>query len=134
MKQRWEKYISKTLDKFGVTTEELEERDFREGSETGVDDKTDASLDVSTMRGYRGNANYYTHADDLKILDYIIQNKRFTNVGGIAMWEMMVKRGVIPGRSLHSLKERFRKVIIKKIRSYGLNEETVSKFLTNTCE
>ena len=88
MKQRWEKYISKTLDKFGVTTEELAERDVREGSEVGEDDETDGSLDVSTMRGYRGNANYYTNADDLKILDYIVQNKRFTDVGGNGMWEV----------------------------------------------
>jgi len=129
MKQRWEKYISKTLEKFGVTTEELEERDGQEGSEAGEDEETEGSLDVSTMRGYRGNANYYTTADDLKILDYIIQNKRFSDVGGIAMWETMVKRGVIPGRSFHSLKERFRKVIIKKIRTYGLSEETVRKFV-----
>eukprot|EP00090_Calanus_glacialis_P016457 TRINITY_DN25768_c0_g1_i1.p1 TRINITY_DN25768_c0_g1~~TRINITY_DN25768_c0_g1_i1.p1 ORF type:complete len:1107 (-),score=385.74 TRINITY_DN25768_c0_g1_i1:97-3417(-) len=134
MKQRWEKYISKTLDKFGVTTEELAERDVREGSEVGEDDETDGSLDVSTMRGYRGNANYYTNADDLKILDYIVQNKRFTDVGGNGMWEVMVKRGVIPGRSFHSLKERFRRVIIKKIRTYGLSEETVSKFLSKTRE
>ena len=88
MKQRWEKYISKTLDKFGVTTEELEERDVREGSEAGEDDETDGSLDISTTRGHRGNANYYTNADDLKILDYIVQNKRFPDVGGNAMWEV----------------------------------------------
>ena len=47
---------------------------------------------------------------------------------------MMVKRRVIPGRSWHSLKERFRRVIIKKIRTYGLSEETVSKFLSKTRE
>ena len=92
MKQRWEKYISKTLEKFGVTTEELEEKDVREGSHVGDDDETDGSLDVSTMRGYRGNANYYTTADDLKILEYIVQNKRFTDVGGNALWEVCFYR------------------------------------------
>ena len=33
MKQRWEKYICKSLDKFGVTMEELEEVGVREGSD-----------------------------------------------------------------------------------------------------
>jgi hypothetical protein len=46
MKQRWEKYISKALDKFGVTTEELKEKYFLKGSEAQEDDETHGSLDV----------------------------------------------------------------------------------------
>ena len=118
MKQRWEKYISKTLDKFGVTLEELEERDVQEGSETGEDDETDGHLD---LRGFRSKANYYSNADDVKIIEFIIKNKRFHEVGGNALWDTMEKRGDLPGRSWHSLKERFRKVIIKKIGSYDLS-------------
>ena len=44
--------------------------------------------------------------------------------------KLMETRGVLTGRSWHSMKERFRKVIMKKIRSYGLSEETVQRFLT----
>jgi hypothetical protein len=132
MKQRWEKFISKSLDKFGVTAEELEERDVQEGSEMGNDDETDMSQDISSMRGYRSGANYYTAADDQKILDYIVQNKRFSHLGGRALWQMMENEEVLPGRTWHSLNERFRKVILKKIRTYGLSEETVSKFLAKS--
>ena len=46
MKKRWEKYISKALDKFGVTKEELKEKYFLKGSEAQEDDETHGSLDV----------------------------------------------------------------------------------------
>merc|ERR1712112_193722 len=95
MKQRWDKFISKSLDKFGVTVDELEQRDDKDKSES----EDDAEV---SQRGFRVNANYYTNIEDLKIIEY------------------METRGVLTGRSWHSMKERFRKVIMKKIRSYGL--------------
>ena len=82
------------------------------------------------MRGFRSKANYYSYADDVKIIEFIIKNRRFHEVGGNALWDTMEKRGDLPGRSWNSLKERFRKVIIKKIGSYDLSEETVNQFLT----
>ena len=87
MKQRWDKFISKSLDKFKITVEELEEIDVQEGSENG-DDDTDLNSSTVSLRGFRANANYYTTADDEKILNYIITNKRFSDVGGRAMWEV----------------------------------------------
>ena len=87
MKQRWEKYISKSLDKFGVTIEDLEEVVVQGGSEAGDEDDTDLSLDTSSMRGFRSNANYYTSSDDQKILEYITKNKRFSDLGGNALWQ-----------------------------------------------
>ena len=44
-------------------------------------------------------------------------------------FKMLEQRAVLPGRSWGSLKERFRKVILKKVRTYGLSEEHVRKFL-----
>ena len=76
MKQRWEKYISKTLYK------------FEENSKAGEDDETDGSFDVSTIWEFRGGASYYTILDDIKILYYIVKNKSFSDVGGKAMWEV----------------------------------------------
>ena len=87
MKQRWEKYICKSLDKFGVTMEELEEGGVQEGSEAGDEDDTNLSSDTS-MRGFRSNANYYTASDDKKVLEYIIKNKRFSDLGGNAFWQV----------------------------------------------
>jgi len=122
MKQRWDKFISKSLDKFGVTVDELEQRDEKDKSES----EDDAEV---SQRGFRVNANYYTNIEDLKIIEFMESNQRF-DVGGRALWQLMETRGVLSGRSWHSMKERFRKVIMKKIRSYGLSEETVQRFLT----
>ena len=49
-------------------------------------------------------------------------------------FKMMEQRAVLSGRSWGSLKERFRKVILKKIRTYGLSEENVRKFLEKNYE
>jgi len=132
MKQRWEKYISKSLEKFKVTEEDLKQRDAQDGSDADEDDLEESS-DTSSQRGYRSNANYYTKTEDLKILEFMVSNHRF-DVGGRSMWQLMVARGVLPGRSWHSLKERFRKVVIKNIRNYGLSEETVQKLLSRCRE
>ena len=103
-------------------------KDAQDGSETD-DCSTEGSPANSSVRGFRSNANYYTTAEDLKILEFMVTNRRF-DVGGRAMWETLESRAVLPGRTWHSIKERFRKVIIKKIRSYGLSEETIEMFLT----
>jgi len=132
MKQRWDKYISKSLEKFKVTEEDLKQRDVQDGSEAEEDDLEESS-DTSSQRGYRSNANYYTKTEDLKIIEFMVSNRRF-DVGGRSMWQLMVARGVLPGRSWHSLKERFRKVVIKNIRNYGLSEETVQKILSRCRE
>jgi len=130
MKQRWEKFLCRSLDKFGVTPKDLEMKDAQDGSETD-EGSTEGSPANSSVRGFRSNANYYTTVEDLKILEFMVTNRRF-DVGGRAMWETMESRAVLPGRSWHSIKERFRKVIIKNIRSYGLSEETIEMFSTKS--
>jgi len=128
MKQRWEKFLSRSLDKFGVTPTDFEMKDAHNRSETDESSTAGEGTQANTpIRGFRSNANYYTTTEDLKILEFMVTNHRF-DVSGRAMWEMMESKDVLPGRSWHSLKERFRKVIIKKIRSYGLSEETLKKF------
>jgi len=130
MKQRWDKFIMKRLDKFGLSIEEMEDNDARESSAAGDNDEADMTVHNSSMRGYRRNANYYTTAEDEKIIDYIIKHNKFTGLGGNALWVEMERNGILPGRSWGSLKERFRKVILKQIKIYNLSEKNVKKFLT----
>jgi len=123
MKQRWKRYISRNLDKYNVCIEDLERK------------KMDREIIVSdnssriTTRGFRSNANYYTEADDRKILNFIIENKRYKDVGGRSMWLEMEKSKLLPDRTFHSLKERYRKIIIRNIQSYGLAKEYIDKFV-----
>ena len=86
MKQRWEKYISKSLEKFKVTVDDLKQRDAEDESETDEDDREECS-DTSSQRGFRSNANYYTKPEDLKIIEFMVSNSRF-DVGGRSMWQV----------------------------------------------
>ena len=75
-----------SVDKFGVTPKDLEMKDAQDGSETD-EGSTEGSPANSSVRGFRSNANYYTTAEDLKILEFMVTNRRF-DVGGRAMWEV----------------------------------------------
>ena len=65
---------------------------------------------------------------DQHILDFILENKRQGEVGGVEMWKLMEERGAVEGRSWQSLKERFRKTIVKNMKTYGLTDEQLATF------
>lgn len=67
--------------------------------------------------------------EDLKIIRFISQNSRYSEIKGIAMWNLMEAKNVVPARTAQSMKERFRKRILPSIRSYGLNSDVVRRFL-----
>ena len=70
----------------------------------------------------------YTKAEDLAILGFIADNRRFGDVGGVEMWKLMEEREVVVGRSWQSMKERFRKKIVNNIKSYNLSKEQLKGF------
>ena len=122
LRERFDKNIEKNLKKFGVSKPQLE--------------KVDRNMEVSNMegrerkkaRGFRQNANYYSREEDLNILKFIAENKRFDDVRGNEVWQVMEERKVVKGRSWQSMKERFRKEISARIKSYGLSKEIVRGF------
>jgi len=79
-------------------------------------------------RGFRKNAKQYTEEEDLNILKYIEENQMFENVKGRKVWQEIEEKNILEGRTWQSMKERFRKVMMTRIKSYGLIEETVQKF------
>ena len=60
----------------------------------------------------------YSRSDDEAILKHILKNKDYSRVGGRQLWIEMEELEVVSGRSWQSLKEHFRKVIMRNIRSY----------------
>jgi hypothetical protein len=78
--------------------------------------------EVLQRKGFRQNANYYTRGEDLNILRFIAENERFEDVRGNEVWHVMEERKVVEGRSWQSMKERFKKVILKRIMTYNLGE------------
>ena len=85
MKGRWEKYVSKDLNKFNVTAEDLIEADKRIYGDDGATEETD---DRSNFRGVRSGRSFYTREEDLKILNFLLQNRRYQDVKGRAVWQV----------------------------------------------
>ena len=75
-------------------------------------------------RGFRANANYYTREEDQKILGFILEGHYSRHVKGQALWSMMEKACVLPGRTWQSMRERFLKSIMRRLHSFScLGEE-----------
>ena len=53
-----------------------------------------------------------------KILGFILDNGRSADTGGVSLWQLMEYREVVEGRTWQSMKERFRKSILKRIDSF----------------
>ena len=63
----------------------------------------------------------YTKEEDLKILRYILDNRRMADTNGNTLWKLMEERKVLEERSWQSMKERFRKRIRNNLASYALS-------------
>ena len=118
VKSRFAKHIVTNLARFGVTKSELVAADKKreEAAETRGEGEDS---------GYRAR---YRRQEDQAIVAFIAGNRRYGDVGGRQLWKLMEERGVVKGRSWQSLKERFRKTILKKIRSYELTGEQLRGF------
>ena len=114
LKERFEKHIDLNLKKFGTSKKQLREKDVQKP--------------VASGRGARLNGNYYSKAEDVKIVQFIADNKRFQDTKGNELWKVMEERNVLEGRTWQSMKERFRKVIINKINQYGFEKNVVNQF------
>ncbi|KAF2365159.1 Rap1 Myb domain [Trinorchestia longiramus] len=74
----------------------------------------------------------FTRTEDMLILDFILKNRRHKEVGAKRMWEDMVR--VMTGlnhRSWHSVKERYRKIIVKNITQYDIPEKERKLLVSN---
>ena len=85
MKSRWEKYVSKNLTAFSVTSEDLIEADKRIFGDDGA---TEEDADRSNFRGVRTGRSFYNREEDLKIINFILQNRRYQDVKGRAVWQV----------------------------------------------
>ncbi|KAK9878638.1 hypothetical protein WA026_023088 [Henosepilachna vigintioctopunctata] len=80
------------------------------------------------MSGYR---KPYTHKEEKKILDYIINKKAYHRLRGYTFWKEVVK-DELPERTYQSVHERFRKHIVNHLNNpaYDLSREEQSKITT----
>ena len=92
MKGRWEKYISRDLKKFDVTHEDLVEADRRIFGEDGgpKEEADNAVVENANFRGVRSGRKFYSKEEDLKIVNYLLENRRYQEVNGRALWQVIV--------------------------------------------
>ncbi|XP_066973721.1 serine-rich adhesin for platelets-like isoform X2 [Macrobrachium rosenbergii] len=79
----------------------------------------------------------YTSSEDVKILKYIIKYKGYDKLGGNVFWKDMEASKTVPGRSWHSLKERYRKRIVHHLPiflHYGINENHLRRLSSGAGE
>ena len=90
------------------------------------DIETASTISNSTHHSTRGNP--YSRNEEQKIIEWIVEHKRFSEVKGIAMWKILEFSGILPGRSHQSIKERFRKHILPNINHYAMDESDREAF------
>ena len=71
MKGCWERYVSKDLKKFKVTHKKLIEADIKIHGEVEAGKK------------------FYSRKEDLKIIKYLLENRRYQDVGGESLWKAL---------------------------------------------
>ena len=101
--------------------------DSRIDENSSSESEDDRKSTISTVSS-SGNRRPYSHQEEQKIVKWIAKHRRYSEVNGIAMWKLMAESGELGDRSYHSLKERFRKHIIGKIRIYDLSEAEKEAF------
>lgn len=87
MKHRWNK-LSQILDKYNVTVDQLVEVDRKKYGATT--DSPDVEDDAKSHRGSKPGRQSYTLEEDMKIIDYLLQNRRYTEVRGKVMWQVNI--------------------------------------------
>ncbi|XP_068218756.1 uro-adherence factor A-like [Palaemon carinicauda] len=86
---------------------------------------------------HNGTRKPYSKNEDVQILKYIIKHKGYDQLGGNLLWQDMETSKTIPGRSWHSLKERFRKRIVHclpKYVKYGFNQSHLRRLSSRVGE
>ena len=115
LRERFEKHIEPNLRHFGSSKNDML--------------KADRDHNISKQTAGRRNCNYYSTEEDLKIISFIVENRRYLDVGGNELWKIMEERTIVEGRSWQSMKERYRKVISPKINQYKLEKAIVANFV-----
>ncbi|KAK4324359.1 hypothetical protein Pmani_004986 [Petrolisthes manimaculis] len=75
----------------------------------------------------------YSHVEDSRIVAFIKSTKRYSEVSGKSMWQLMaLSEPVLKGRTWLSLKERFRKSILPRIDTFSVTRVEVDHFENKT--
>ncbi|KAL0277712.1 UNVERIFIED_CONTAM: hypothetical protein PYX00_004907 [Menopon gallinae] len=65
----------------------------------------------------------------MAILSYILEDDRYLQSSGNKIWKLAEEQGICPGRGFWSLKERYRKTIVRNIFRYPIDREIAAKLI-----
>lgn len=65
----------------------------------------------------------------MAIVKYMTTEKRYLKACGVEVWKDAEKMQVCPGRPYYSLKERYRKTIVKNLRHYEVDKALANKIM-----
>jgi len=67
--------------------------------------------------------------EEIAILNFIVTNKRYSDVNGNNLWQLMETKKVVEKRSWQSMKERFRRHIAPNLDRYkNLSSTNIKQF------
>ena len=72
---------------------------------------------TSIMSGSKQGRNY-SRQEEIAILNFIVTNKRFSEVNGNTLWALMETKKIVENRSWQSMKERFRRHMAPNLDRY----------------
>ena len=113
---------------------------FQKGESTGVSKNPKIKMNFPKKRGFpmprrsimsseeKNKRLPYTNSEEMEIVQWIIHNQRFSEISGIIMWKDLEKDGILPNRSHQSMKERFKKHVLPKIREFDISQEDTNSF------
>ena len=124
LRNRFNYHIKKNLQAYSILTDD--QRTFLR-EQTVILDEEGKLVEGQTKKWKR-----FSVAEEKAILEYIVEKKAYSRTGSDSLFKEMAAQGVVQGRKWFSLKERFRKDIMKDIHSYDLTSEQVSFFKNKT--
>ncbi|KAK7863314.1 hypothetical protein R5R35_004383 [Gryllus longicercus] len=126
MKTQFHKYIYPHLDDFDISDTD---RCYFALSMTRSPFKKSVGFLSPGQRGWRKNGKFYTFVEDAIILYYILEKERYGFANGNTLWQRMESKHVVPGRSWHSMKSRYKNFLSKYIErvSYPMKNGNTSQ-------
>ena len=92
------------------------------------DEEAKAASMAATGKAW-SRTEYYSNAEDRKILEYIVREQSYSRVKGDNLWQDMEKQKVLENRSWLGMRKRFQKSIMKKLESYDFLSEEQRAYL-----
>ena len=82
----------------------------------------------SIMSGSKQSRNY-NKQEEIAILDFITTNRRYSEVNGNTLWQLMETKTIVANRSWQSMKERFRRHIAPNLNRFNnLTPKDINQF------